>query len=173
MQVQTNQFVAGDHGEDDSMGMEMDYMAFDDPKANTSDVSASERRDRVPSQLYYADSNTIDRKVSPRKEVKSKSMVLGKGGNKLKVRGSANNSNNASNTSMFQPRASAKTVDNLDEEFDYFYKIIVVGDEITGKTNFLQRCVNGSYDPKPKTTYGVEFLFKTVPLPDSNQKVKT
>jgi len=36
----------------------------------------------------------------------------------------------------------------------------------------LLRIVNGIYDPKPKTTYGVEFLFKTVPLPNSNQKVR-
>ena len=63
-------------------------------------------------------------------------------------------------------------MDNLEEEFDYFYKIIVIGDEITGKTNFLLRIVNGIYDPKPKTTYGVEFLSKTVPLPNSNQKVR-
>jgi len=59
-------------------------------------------------------------------------------------------------------------VDNLEEEFDYFYKIIIIGDAYTGKTNFLLRMVNGVYNPRPKTTYGVEFLFKTVPLPNSN-----
>jgi len=58
------------------------------------------------------------------------------------------------------------------EQFDYFYKIIIIGDERVGKTNFLLRVTKGYYDPNPKTTYGVEFDFKTVPLPDSNQKVK-
>ena len=51
--------------------------------------------------------------------------------------------------------------------FDYFYKIIVIGDECVGKTNFLLRISKGYYDPKPKTTYGVEFEFKNVPLPNS------
>jgi GTPase SAR1 family protein len=48
----------------------------------------------------------------------------------------------------------------------------VIGDEFVGKTNFLLRISKNYYDPEPKTTYGVEFEFKTVPLPDSNQKVK-
>jgi small GTP-binding protein len=30
----------------------------------------------------------------------------------------------------------------------------------------------GYFDKKPKTTYGVEFEFKTVPLPNSNQRVR-
>jgi len=66
---------------------------------------------------------------------------------------------------------TSNVLDNPEEAFDFFYKIIIIGDEITGKTNFLLRVVKGYFDPKPKTPYGVEFLFKTVPL-SSNQKVK-
>ena len=76
--------------------------------------------------------------------------------------------------SVFMDRMSVQSnvLDNPEEEFDFFYKIIVIGDEVTGKTNFLLRVAKGYYDPKPKTTYGVEFLFKNVPLPSSNQTVK-
>ena len=72
------------------------------------------------------------------------------------------------------PRNSAvsNAINNPSEHFDYFYKIIIIGDEFTGKTNFLLRVTKGYYDPRPKTTYGVEFLFKTTPLPNSNQTVK-
>jgi GTPase SAR1 family protein len=66
----------------------------------------------------------------------------------------------------------SNALNDPNEKFDYFYKIIVIGDEFVGKTNFLLRVSKNYYDPEPKTTYGVEFEFKTVPLPDSNQKVK-
>ena len=62
----------------------------------------------------------------------------------------------------------SNAIDNPSENFDYFYKIIVIGDECVGKTNFLLRISKGYYDPKPKTTYGVEFETKTVALPNSN-----
>lgn len=56
--------------------------------------------------------------------------------------------------------------------FDYFYKIIIIGDELVGKTNLLLRISKGKFEKKPKTTYGVEFEFKMVPLPNSNQRVQ-
>jgi len=62
---------------------------------------------------------------------------------------------------------ASNAVNDPNEEFDYFYKIIVIGDEFVGKTNFLLRISKGYYEPKPRTTYGVEFEFKTVPLPNS------
>jgi GTPase SAR1 family protein len=68
--------------------------------------------------------------------------------------------------------SASNAVNDPNEHFDYFYKIIVIGDEYVGKTNFLLRVSKNYYDPEPKTTYGVEFEFKTVPLPDSNQKVR-
>jgi small GTP-binding protein len=135
-------------------------------------MDSAEMKDIVPSLVRE---EPFGKKNSGDFRKKSKSAVLGGGGsNRLRVRSSSNaySNNNLNISSYLAPRASAKTVDNLEEEFDYFYKIIVIGDEVTGKTNFLLRIVNGIYNPKPKTTYGVEFLFKTVPLPNSNQKVK-
>ena len=58
------------------------------------------------------------------------------------------------------------------ESFDYFYKIIIIGDESVGKSNFLSRIAYNKFEKKPKSTYGVEYEFKTVPLPDSNQRVR-
>lgn len=66
----------------------------------------------------------------------------------------------------------SNAINDPNEQFDYFYKIIVIGDERVGKTNFLFRIARGYYDPLPKTTYGVEFELKTMPLPESNQKVR-
>jgi GTPase SAR1 family protein len=66
----------------------------------------------------------------------------------------------------------SNAVNDPQERFDYFYKIIVIGDEKVGKTNYLMRVTRNYYEPQPKTTYGVEFEFKTFPLPNSNQKVR-
>jgi GTPase SAR1 family protein len=49
----------------------------------------------------------------------------------------------------------------------------MIGDEYVGKTNLLLRIARNIYDPNPKTTYGVEFEFKTVNLPNSIQKVRS
>jgi Ras-related protein Rab-11A len=58
--------------------------------------------------------------------------------------------------------SASKVIDNPSEHFDYFYKIIIIGDELVGKTNFLLRLSKDYFEKKPKTTYGVEFEFKTV-----------
>lgn len=78
-------------------------------------------------------------------------------------------------------RSSAKAVDlnntvnavnDPTESFDYFYKIIIIGDERVGKTNFLLRVSKDFYEAQPKTTYGVEYVFKNIALPNSNQTVR-
>ena len=157
MEPEDSPLIGGDRGEDDGMGMEM---AFNE--GQTSYVESAEKRDMMPSMvenehLIQKTENTMRSSTK-----KSKSMVAGVGGgNYLRVRSNSNASKLG-----FAARTSVTSyiLDNPDEEFDYFYKIIIIGDEITGKTNFLLRVVNGYFDPKPKTTYGVEFLFKTVPL---------
>lgn len=69
-------------------------------------------------------------------------------------------------------RNESKVLENPQEEFDYFYKFVIIGDEGVGKTNFMRRITGKSFDLKPKITYGVEFSIKTVPLPNSNQRVR-
>ena len=87
----------------------------------------------------------------------------------LKVR--SNSSNFGIKKGM--THTDSKALDDPTESFDYFYKIIVIGDESVGKTNFMLRITKGYFEKKPKTTYGVEFEFRTVPLPHSNQRVRS
>jgi len=68
---------------------------------------------------------------------------------------------------VFQPQTS-NALNDPQEHFDYFYKIIVIGDERVGKTNFLYRISENRYEIAPKITYGVEYVFKTTNLPNSN-----
>jgi len=88
-------------------------------------------------------------------------------GNYLRVRNSSN-AKWSSIPGVGTLSGVSNAINDPSEAFDYFYKIIVIGDEYVGKTNFLLRISKGYYDPKPKTTYGVEFEFKTVPLPGGN-----
>jgi hypothetical protein len=39
----------------------------------------------------------------------------------------------------------SKILDDPNEPFDYFYKFIVIGDESTGKTNFMNRVCRGFF----------------------------
>lgn len=66
----------------------------------------------------------------------------------------------------------SRVIDDPSEHFDYFYKIIIIGDEGVGKSNLLLRLTKGNYEESPKTTYGVEFEVKTLPLPGTNQRVR-
>lgn len=59
-------------------------------------------------------------------------------------------------------------LDNPKAHFDFFYKLIIIGDELTGKTNFLFRTTKNKFDCKSKQTYGVEYEFKSFKLPQSN-----
>ena len=68
-------------------------------------------------------------------------------------------------------RVESKALDDPYENFDYFYKIIVIGDENVGKSNLLHRITKNQFVENPKATYGVEFETRVVPLPNSNQRV--
>ena len=104
----------------------------------SSKVNSSEKKDRVPSLI-------INRFRSQSKIKKYKSEVVGKG-SFLRVR----------TNSIGGPRNSvvdnSAVIDNPNEKFDYFYKILVIGDVRVGKTNFLLRCTRGEFNPFPKAT---------------------
>lgn len=53
---------------------------------------------------------------------------------------------------------------NSDEDYDYLYKIVLVGDAAVGKTHLLSRYVKGTLPKSPTSTIGVEFATRTVPL---------
>lgn len=56
------------------------------------------------------------------------------------------------------------------QEFDFLYKIVMIGDSGVGKTNLLSRFVEDSFTMDSKPTIGVEFATKTVHL--ENKTIK-
>ena len=53
---------------------------------------------------------------------------------------------------------------NRDEDYDYLYKIVLVGEAAVGKTHLLSRYIKGTLPKNPTSTIGVEFATRTVPL---------
>ena len=51
-----------------------------------------------------------------------------------------------------------------EEDYDYLYKIVLVGDAGVGKTNLLARYIKGTLPKTSAPTIGVEFATRTVPL---------
>ncbi|CAG9332072.1 unnamed protein product [Blepharisma stoltei] len=51
-----------------------------------------------------------------------------------------------------------------DEDYDYLYKIVLVGEAGVGKTHLLSRYIKGTLPKNPTSTIGVEFATRTVPL---------
>ena len=52
-----------------------------------------------------------------------------------------------------------------EEEYDYLYKIVLVGEAAVGKTHLLSRYIKGTLPKNPTSTIGVEFATRTVTLP--------
>ena len=61
---------------------------------------------------------------------------------------------------------------NIQSTFDYFLKIIIVGDTGVGKSNFLYRFVNGTFSQLYQPTIGIDYKSKVIELPKSKQIVK-
>ncbi|CAK9044103.1 unnamed protein product [Durusdinium trenchii] len=51
-----------------------------------------------------------------------------------------------------------------EDDYDYLYKVVLVGDATVGKTHLLSRYIKGSLPKNPTATIGVEFATRTVPL---------
>ena len=57
------------------------------------------------------------------------------------------------------------------DDYDFIYKIIIVGDDSVGKTSFLARYIENIFIDDPRPTIGVEFRLKMIELEDG-KKVK-
>ncbi|PVU99665.1 hypothetical protein BB559_000523 [Furculomyces boomerangus] len=53
---------------------------------------------------------------------------------------------------------------NKDEEYDYLFKVVLIGDSAVGKTNLLSRFKSNEFKLDSKSTIGVEFTSKTIQL---------
>lgn len=56
------------------------------------------------------------------------------------------------------------------DDYDYLYKIVLVGDSGVGKSNLLTRFTKNEFNFKSSTTIGVEFSTRTVEV--QNKKIK-
>lgn len=59
-----------------------------------------------------------------------------------------------------------------DDEYDYLYKIILIGNAGVGKSNLLSRITKKTFEPNSKTTIGVEFAVKTYRIGNKIIKVQ-
>mmetsp|Transcript_74510 Transcript_74510/g.177409 ORF Transcript_74510/g.177409 Transcript_74510/m.177409 type:complete len:219 (+) Transcript_74510:50-706(+) len=60
---------------------------------------------------------------------------------------------------------------NSEDDYEYLYKLVLVGDATVGKTHLLSRYMKGSLPKAPAATIGVEFATRTVQLA-SGSRVK-
>jgi len=49
-----------------------------------------------------------------------------------------------------------------DEEYDYLFKVVLIGDSGVGKSNLLSRFTRNEFNLESKTTIGVEFATKSI-----------
>ena len=61
---------------------------------------------------------------------------------------------------------------NIQSSFDYFLKIVIVGDSGVGKSNFLLRFISGRYSSVYQPTIGSDFHSKIITLPKTKQNIK-
>jgi small GTP-binding protein len=50
----------------------------------------------------------------------------------------------------------------MNDEYDYLFKIVLIGDSGVGKSNLLLRYTRNSFDADSKATVGVEFATKSI-----------
>lgn len=51
---------------------------------------------------------------------------------------------------------------NRDEEYDYLFKVVLIGDSGVGKSNLLSRFTRNEFNLESKSTIGVEFATKSI-----------
>ena len=60
-----------------------------------------------------------------------------------------------------------------DDEYDYLFKIVLIGDAGVGKTCIVQRFRSGTFIERHGSTIGVDFTMKTLHLDGKRIKVST
>ena len=60
----------------------------------------------------------------------------------------------------------------IESDFEFQIKIIVIGDSSVGKTNFIFRFVENKFNPAYVTTVGFDYKSKIIKLPKSKKRVK-
>jgi small GTP-binding protein len=59
-----------------------------------------------------------------------------------------------------------------DEDYDYLFKVVLIGDSGVGKSNLLSRFTRNEFDLETKTTIGVEFATNSVVIDSKTIKAQ-
>jgi len=59
-----------------------------------------------------------------------------------------------------------------DDEYDYLFKVVLIGDSGVGKSNLLTRFTRNEFNLESKSTIGVEFATKTLKIEDKIVKAQ-
>merc|ERR1711937_1017590 len=59
-------------------------------------------------------------------------------------------------------RTSETTSMSKDDEYDYLFKVVLIGDSGVGKSNLLSRFTRNEFDLESKSTIGVEFATRSI-----------
>jgi Rab family protein len=62
--------------------------------------------------------------------------------------------------------------DSFDEECDYLFKAVLIGDSGVGKSNLLSRFAKGEFRLDSKPTIGVEFAYRNIRVGDKLVKAQ-
>eukprot|EP00667_Euglena_gracilis_P022596 EG_transcript_25212 len=54
----------------------------------------------------------------------------------------------------------------MSHDFDYIFKVVLIGDSGVGKSNLLSRFTRNEFNLESKSTIGVEFATRSLPTPD-------
>lgn len=65
--------------------------------------------------------------------------------------------------------AQTQSIDQ-DENFDFLFKIVLIGDAAVGKTAIVQRFKAGTFLERHGSTIGVDFTMKTLMI--NNKRIK-
>lgn len=56
-------------------------------------------------------------------------------------------------------------------DYDFIFKVVVIGDKDVGKTSLLSRFCDGNFTVNTRTTIGVDFLVKDLEVQSKKIKV--
>ena len=61
--------------------------------------------------------------------------------------------------------------DNSEKDYDFLFKILILGDSSVGKTLIIQKLKNSNFDGNTLATLGIDFQFHTITV--SNKRIKS
>ncbi|RWW25679.1 hypothetical protein GW17_00009973, partial [Ensete ventricosum] len=80
--------------------------------------------------------------------------------------GSKSSNFSAKQAGREREREAEKMARRAEEEYDYLFKVVLIGDSGVGKSNLLSRFTRNEFCLESKSTIGVEFATRTLQVSD-------